>query len=170
MGLDIYFYKQNRKKAEAVKEHNEKVEKKVAAIRKEINATDDEAKQEKLYEKLRKAKEGFIQTQEEIAYFRKVNFLMEFFNYEGNCEDLLINKCQIEVLVEACEKVLKAKNDENFEEIAEENLPTQSGFFFGSTDYDNYYLEDVEEVKMKFEEILKNTDFDEEDIIMYCWW
>jgi hypothetical protein len=40
--------------------------------------------------------------------------------------------------------------------VAEEELPTQSGFFFGSTEYDIYYLVDVLDCKKKFEKLLQD--------------
>ena len=41
---------------------------------------------------------------------------------------------------------------ENYEEI-EELLPTQDGFFFGQTNYDQFYMQDIEHTI----EILKNV-------------
>jgi hypothetical protein len=35
-------------------------------------------------------------------------------------------------------------------------LPTESGFFFGSTDYDEYYIQDIKDTKEILEEALKN--------------
>jgi hypothetical protein len=54
--------------------------------------------------------------------------------------------------------------------LAEEYLPTQGGFFFGSTDYEESYFYSVGCVREKMLEILKNTDWDKEDIYFYCWW
>lgn len=44
-------------------------------------------------------------------------------------------------LLDKCNKVLADHSK------AEELLPTMDGFFFGSTEYDDYYFDDVEEVK-----------------------
>ena len=57
----------------------------------------------------------------------------------------------------------------NEEEIAE-ILPTTSGFFFGSTEYDQYYLENIEYTKEKIEDVLRNTNFDEEECIYLASW
>lgn len=40
-------------------------------------------------------------------------------------------------------------------EIAEELLPTVSGFFFGSTDYTKYYIQDLEDTIKQIEPLLK---------------
>lgn len=101
----------------------------------------------------------------EIAYFRKVNFLVRYFNYEDNLSLIEIDKCQIENLIDVCVEVLEAKNAS----VSEILLPTTSGFFFGSTDYDRYYYESVEEVLLTFRDILKNLK-DDEVILMQCWW
>lgn len=43
----------------------------------------------------------------------------------------------------------------NGEELAE-ILPTQSGFFFGSTDYDQWYLQDIEDTVRQIDQVLSN--------------
>lgn len=42
--------------------------------------------------------------------------------------------------------------------IATELLPTQEGFFFGSTDYNQYYYQDLKDTKGQLEEALKLPD------------
>ena len=100
----------------------------------------------------------------EVAYFRKVNFLVRFFNYQDDCSFMEVSEKKLRKLVDYCDKVL---NDHS---LAEEYLPTQGGFFFGSTDYDESYFYSVGCVREKMLEILKNTDWDKEDIYFYCWW
>jgi hypothetical protein len=79
-----------------------------------------------------------------IGYFRKVNFLVSFFENLGynldNCVPIKIKKEDIVELISLCSQVLKNHDK------AEELLPTHSGFFFGSTEYDDMYFEDVFEV------------------------
>lgn len=53
-----------------------------------------------------KKKEEF----KELLFFRKVNFLLPFFDYTENCEDIEINKQQVEDLVDTCKQVLKEKS------------------------------------------------------------
>lgn len=50
--------------------------------------------------------------------------------------------------------------------IAELLLPTETGFFFGNTDYDEYYLANVEYTIEVLEKVLQETDF-EHEIVMY---
>lgn len=82
------------------------------------------------------------------AYFRKVNFLFAYFENRGKMEDecfAWVEQEDVEEIIDRCEKVLADHK------LAEELLPTQGGFFFGGTDYDEYYFHCVENVleKMK---------------------
>lgn len=106
----------------------------------------------------------------EVSYFRKVNFLLPYFKYEENCSEIVIDKCEVEELIEDCKRVLAAKDTDEVESVADELLPTEAGFFFGNTDYDEWYFNDVREVADKFTEILGTFDFDENELIMSCWW
>lgn len=54
--------------------------------------------------------------------------------------------------------------------IAEELLPTQSGFFFGDTSYDKWYVEDIKETIQIIENVLKTTDFSKEMIYYISSW
>lgn len=82
---------------------------------------------------------------EELGYFRKVNFLVKYFHELGmNVKDQVpfyMEKEDIVNLLDRCNKVLEDRTK------AEELLPTMEGFFFGNTEYNEYYFEDVEAVK-----------------------
>lgn len=47
-------------------------------------------------------------------------------------------------------------------ETCEELLPTTEGFFFGSTDYDSYYLNDIKDTSKMLDKIINETKEDEE--------
>lgn len=113
-----------------------------------------------------------------------------------NCEDYAVSKDDLIKLKADCQAVLKSAklvykevpvrqydfDKKDYVEIkktmkvlddtsvAEELLPTQSGFFFGSTIYDQYYVEDLEYTVKQITEILENTDFDEWNIVYHAWW
>lgn len=59
--------------------------------------------------------------------------------------------------------------DGHWVEVAEDELPTQAGFFFGSTDYNIYYLSDVLDCKKKFEQLLAKWKDDEVVYNMMSW-
>lgn len=54
--------------------------------------------------------------------------------------------------------------------IAMELLPTQSGFFFGSTSYNQWYVDDIKETIDIITEVLETTDFDKEMIYYVSSW
>jgi hypothetical protein len=98
----------------------------------------------------------------EDAYFRKVNFIYAFFSNELYDECCLVDKTRIKELIDTCEDVLKHKNNINY---ATEHLPTTSGFFFGSTEYDKWYWEDVKECLKQMKKLYKKLD----DMDMALW-
>lgn len=76
----------------------------------------------------------------QAAYWRKENQIHRWFvdNVQGgedDCDDYYVSREQLATLVETCRQVLDDPD------LAPTLLPTQSGFFFGSTDYDDYYFE-----------------------------
>ena len=52
-------------------------------------------------------------------------------------------------------------------EVAEELLPSRGGFFFGSTEYDEYYMQDIEDTIEIIKNVLATTDF-ETQMLAYC--
>lgn len=55
-------------------------------------------------------------------------------------------------------------------EVAAEYLPTQSGFFFGNTDYNEWYMQDIEDTINILTKVLEETDFDNQMIIYSSSW
>lgn len=79
----------------------------------------------------------------EAGYWRKANAIHKWFvdNVQGGedeCRPHYVTREQLEKLREICERVLA------FRHLAVELLPTGSGFFFGSTTYDEWYFKDLE--------------------------
>jgi hypothetical protein len=97
---------------------------------------------------------------ESIVYFRKVNFVYRYFAHRLVDECCFADKADIEDLISRCDKVLADHS------LAKELLPTQSGFFFGSTDYDEWYFKDVEDCKKQMENLLSKYD-EETDVIFF---
>jgi len=54
--------------------------------------------------------------------------------------------------------------------VAERLLPTKSGFFFGGTDYDEYYIEDLKDTVKILERALNEIDFKHERLIYSSSW
>ena len=105
---------------------------------------------------------------ESICYWRKANQIRDWFSrtlddFEDN-GDTPVTKSDLELLLEDCKKVLKNHD------LCDEVLPSSSGFFFGSTDYDEYYFNDIQFTVDKLTEILDTTDFDKYDVIYHEWY
>jgi len=84
---------------------------------------------------------------EEIAgCWRKANAIHRWFvenvqNGEDNCKKYYVSEEDMENLLKSVNAVLKDHS------LAPVLLPTASGFFFGKTDYDEYYFQDLEETQ-----------------------
>ena len=112
-----------------------------------------------------------------------------------NCDDYKITKDMIVDLLLDCSFVLdntklvegKVTNgyrctDNGFEPIIEDGLvvedstacedvlPTESGFFFGSTEYTQWYLDDIKYTKSVCEKILDEVDFDRYELYYHASW
>lgn len=142
MGLDIYGY----------------LVKKVRSSKEEPLKTISE------YKKIadEQAKDAYYS--ESDVYFRKVNFVYKYFSNKLDGECCIAEKSDIEELVSRCDKVLADHS------LAQELLPTQSGFFFGSTDYDEWYFGDVEDCKQQMEKLLSMYDEDTDVVFFIMSW
>ena len=94
---------------------------------------------------------------EEIMYWRKANHIHRWFIQwcaEGvdECQEIYVPHDKLAKLVHACIKVL------NNHALSEQLLPTTSGFFFGSTEYDEWYYESLQELVDTLEPELKEED------------
>lgn len=135
----------------------------------------------------------------ELIYWRKANQVHKFFcdngkEIEPQCSYRVL-KSDLEELLKRCIKILEVvkvekgtiQNGYHIENgelipILEEGeyitnqydiakiLPTCRGFFFGSTDYDQWYLKDIEYTKEELEKVIPTIDFDNEDVFYLASW
>lgn len=101
------------------------------------------------------------------AYFRKVNFLFAYFQNNGSMIDewyAPVTADDVKDIINRCEQVLA---DHDF---AEELLPTQSGFFFGGTDYDKWYFDVVRDCKKQMKAFLRKMEKDNSNAyVVFSW-
>ena len=95
--------------------------------------------------------------EEEVGYWRKANQIHRWFvenvqNGVDDCGEYSVGKSQLEKLLNECREVL---NDHS---KAEDLLPSAAGFFFGNTDYDEYYYDDLERTIVMLDKILGETN------------
>lgn len=100
------------------------------------------------------------------AYFRKVNFLYRYFEnrllYDGTC---IVTKDDIKNILKRAKNVLAKKDASTSARL----LPTRSGFFFGGTNYDDWYYLDVDGVVRSFTKILDEWE-DGDAMYVYMSW
>lgn len=109
-----------------------------------------------------------LKTSKSEKYFRKVNFLIPFVESKigcelENCKVVKLTKADLEELVGRCKDVLADHSK------AEELLPTRDGFFFGGTEYDEWYFNDVQEVHDDVSDLL-STMTGRMKASFYAWW
>lgn len=137
--------------------------------------------------------------EQEAGYWRKANAIHSWFvenvqNGEDDCKPYWVSKENLEELKALCEKVLKSTNlvdgkcyrgerlvngqwEVIYEDgkvledsmIAEEFLPTKDGFFFGGTQYNEDYWQDLLDTVSIIEKILKEWDDNTEIYYQSSW-
>ena len=93
---------------------------------------------------------GHVIAEVEVAYWRKANAIHAWFvgDKEDDCSPIYVNREQLETLQHLCQQVLIDPA------LAGELLPTQGGFFFGSTEYDDWYMDNIKETYDKLSVLL----------------
>lgn len=92
--------------------------------------------------------------EEEFGYWRKANAIHKWFVnnvQEGvdDCGSYYVSREKFEELKNLCAEVLDNPTK------AGELLPTESGFFFGGTDYDKHYMQDIKYTLKLCQEVLE---------------
>jgi|TARA_R110000796_G_scaffold118346_2_gene231904 hypothetical protein len=119
-----------------------------------------------LMQRIRK-EENIEDTDVELVYWRKANAIHSFFvgekDYES-CDVIEVSKEMLVELLNKCEEVIKNKDK------AEDILPSCSGFFFGSTLYEDYYFQDLQETIDKITPIISDEDIKDGELYYYGWY
>ena len=100
-----------------------------------------------------------VQVEVGVAYWRKANAIHQWFvdtcqDGTDDCRPAHVSREQLEELLNLAKQV---KADPS---LASELLPTSSGFFFGSTEYDEYYMQDIDSTIEQLEQVLTTTSND----------
>lgn len=111
----------------------------------------------------------YLSLTKEIGYWRKANAVHNWF--VENCQDG-IDDCQLsevsredlEDLLEKCYNVVHKKSN------PEETLPPTAGFFFGSTEVDQYYMDDIKSTISILENAIGKTDWEKEIVFYRASW
>jgi hypothetical protein len=103
----------------------------------------------------------------EVGYWRKFNALHNYFvtNIQGGvdeCQTSEVTKKDLEKLLDVLKSVLENKDSSLLEPVG--------GFFFGSTDVDDYYFECVNASIDTISNVIENTDWDNERVFYRASW
>ena len=95
----------------------------------------------------------------EVAYWRKANAIHDWFvknvqNGKDECQETYLEKAHLESLLSVVNEVLQDTSK------APKLLPTANGFFFGSTEYNEWYFRDLEYTKETIGKLLERWDTD----------
>ena len=108
--------------------------------------------------------EDLVDTAKELlAIYGTFNAQLQL--YKVDLESYKSDKGKTKLIQEKIDNLWKP-----FETAAQEKLPTTTGFFFGYTEYRDYYVADLMDIVEIFTKVLDETDFDIDQIFMYCWW
>lgn len=105
----------------------------------------------------------------EVGYWRKANQIHGWFvdyvqNGVDECQLSIVTQEQLQTLLDFARSVKQNK------ERAHELLPTRGGFFFGNTDYNEWYEGDINGTIQILTELFHTTDFDQEVIFYRSSW
>ena len=84
----------------------------------------------------------------DVQYWRKANAVHKWFvdnvqHGEDDCGRYHVTVDNLKQLRSDCRNAMECYDEGNIEDAAM-FMPSQSGFFFGSTDYDEWYREDIQ--------------------------
>jgi len=88
---------------------------------------------------------GYVKVEMEVGYLRKANQIHKWLvdniqDGEDECQKSYFPEEKIKELKKVCERIILDHK------LSETLLPTGKGFFFGNTDYDEYYFDDLKEM------------------------
>lgn len=94
---------------------------------------------------------------ESVGYWRKANHIHNWFvqNVQAgkdDCGEYYVSEEQLNQLIDICQRVISNKN------LASELLPCKSGFFFGGTEYNEYYFVDCQDTIDILTKLLSEKD------------
>jgi len=148
MGLDMYLYKKHYVKNY---KHTPKEKRVTLTVKRDG----------KKYPFINTKRVTFIQ--ESVGDWRKANHIHDWFVkkcQEGvdECQEAYVDPTKLQELLDTCKKVKAASklNEDIIKDhtVAKELLPTSDGFFFGGTDYNNWYLQHIDDTIKILEEEL----------------
>ena len=102
--------------------------------------------------------EGSAEVSFSVGYWRKANQIHNWFvqncqDGEDDCGEHSVSRESLSILRQLCTEALETGTTSL--------LPTQGGFFFGSTNYDEYYKNDLKSTIKQLDNVLDNPKFED---------
>lgn len=156
MGLDMYLH---------AKKYVEKVNWNALQNNSDLSYSSPEAVYPKFNDLMEISEMGDIATdiygasvEVTCAYWRKANQIHAWFvknvqNGEDDCDSYYVSQSKLIELLTTCRQALFSKDPSL--------LPPQSGFFFGSTDIDQWYWEDIKNTIKQLKRVSELPDFEQ---------
>lgn len=93
-----------------------------------------------------------------VGYWRKANQIHQWFvdnvqAGEDNCAEYYVSREQLQELLQTCLEVKARKHPD----VANDLLPPQTGFFFGSYEIDEWYWEQIDYTIEQLDRVLKDV-------------
>lgn len=124
---------------------------------------------------------------EQVGYWRKANHIHQWFvdnvqDGQDDCKEYYVDREKLKELVDTCKKVKESlekspkktvqvesgwtNGEKTYADVevftdtsvAEDLLPTQDGFFFGGTEYDQWYVKDLDNTIKQLESLLEEEN------------
>lgn len=110
----------------------------------------------------------------ECGYLRKANHIHGWMveNVCGgydDCNEHIVDKGKLMELEATCERVLDSIKAGSWE-IAKKELPITTGFFFGSYEYGEWYVDDIKKTLDIINKIMETTNFETEVVTYMASW
>jgi len=110
-----------------------------------------------------------------VAYWRKANaihawFVRECQDGEDDCRISYVPREKLETLRDLCVEITNQKSLANKRKMAFKNLPTQPGFFFGSTEYNEWYWANLEYTAETLTKILESAELKDHEFSYFGSW
>lgn len=103
----------------------------------------------------------------EFAYLRKANSLQSYFEGKYHIENLEYHKISKEDAEDILSRVTQVLNDIS---LAPKLFPSCDGFFYGSTGYDEWYIDDLKSIQKIFSKILEEWNDKEYEFYYQSWY
>lgn len=109
----------------------------------------------------------YVSVEVTAIYWRKANMIHTWFvdtlgGGRDECQEIYVPREKLQELRDLCFEALSVPAGMTLSQHAETVLPTSEGFFFGSTEYDDWYVHDLQYTMRNIDRLLSQLPTDGE--------